>query len=132
MKKINLTAEQAEIVKNATPVIQKAGESYKKKLIEAGRIFNKTLQRYVRKLGEAGLSVKQARQVVYRELAHDYMSQQAYSEMMNKAGLRANDKKRSDKGEKKGVTKDQLLSLYASASPEVQDEFFKALEARRA
>jgi len=116
MKKVNLTAEQAEIVKNAQPVITKAGESYKKKVIEAGKIFNKTLQRYVRKLGEAGLSVKQARQVVYRELAHDYMSQQGFSEMMNKAGLRSNDSKRSDKGEKKGVSKDQLLSLYASAS----------------
>ena len=129
--KIELNKEQNALVKKMTPEINKAGRILRKGMTDLMKAFNKELVKHVKSLVKTGLTVKQARKVV-EKIALPYMSQQNYSELMNKSGLRTTQNKRSDSGEKKGVTKDQLLSLYASASPEVQDEFFKALEARRA
>ena len=50
---------------------------------------------------------------------------------MVKNGLRTG-ATRSDNGEKKGITKDQILKLWGDATPEVQAETFKALQARMA
>ena len=129
--KIELNKEQNALVKKITPQINKAGRILRKGQLELMKAFNKELVKHVKALVETGLTTKKARKVV-EKIALPFMSQQNYSELMNKSGLRTTENKRSDKGEKKGVSKDQLLSLYASASAEVQDEFFKALQARRA
>ena len=129
MKKVTLTAEQADIIKTATPVIVKAGKALQAKIVKAGKILNNVLVREAKKLVEAGLTAKQARDEV-KAIAKPFMTQQNFSKLMVKAGLRTG-ATRSDKGEKI-VTKEQILILWGDATPEVQAETFKALQVRMA
>ena len=127
---MKLTTDQKNILKTAKPVIIKAGKAFQAATVKAGKVFNAVLVTEAKKLIAAGLTAKQARKEV-EALASPYMSQQAFSKMMVKAGLRTGST-RSDKGEKKDITKDQILKLWGDATPEVQAETFKALQARMA
>ena len=129
--KIELNKEQSALVKKMTPEINKAGRVLRKGMTELMKAFNKELVKHVKALVETGLTIKKARKVV-EKIALPYMSQQNYSELMNKSGLRTTENKRSDKGEKKGITKEQILKLWGDASAEVQAETFKALKLRMA
>jgi len=127
---MKLNIEQKNILKTAKPLIVKAGKELEAAVIKCGKALNKVLVTEAKKLVAVGLTAKQARKEV-RALASPYMSQQAFSKMMVKNGLRTG-ATRSDNGEKKGITKDQILKLWGDATPEVQAETFKALQARMA
>jgi hypothetical protein len=129
--KITLNKEQNELVKKITPQINKAGRILRKGQLDLMKAFNKELVKHVKALVKTGLTIKQARKVV-EKIALPYMSQQNYSQLMNKSGLRTTEAKRSDSGEKKGITKEQILKLWGDASPEVQADTFEALKLRMA
>jgi hypothetical protein len=129
--KITLNKEQNALVKKITPQINKAGRILRKGQLDLMKAFNKELVKHVKTLVATGLTIKQARKVV-EKIALPYMSQQNYSELMNKSGLRTTQNKRSDSGEKKGITKEQILKLWGDASAEVQADTFEALKLRMA
>tara|TARA_R110001583_G_scaffold120485_1_gene271750 strand:+ start:208 stop:591 length:384 start_codon:yes stop_codon:yes gene_type:complete len=127
---MKLNKEQNNILKTAKPLIVKAGKELEAAIVKCGKALNKILVAEAKKLVAAGLTAKQAREEV-KAIASPFMTQQNFSKLMVKAGLRTGST-RSDKGDKKGITKDQILKLWGDATPEVQAETFKALQARMA